>query len=278
MKTIKFIAMIFIATLVFVSCQNEDALEKEDVSAEKYPEIASKLKEMYFNTDDLVAVDLNLPDGTKQKAFEVEGDITFTEEQIMNMQMGGNIESKQYRTYNLVSTPWWGTRTITIIGYTGANASGLSNKERTALRWAVNNYNSLNLKIRFQLTFGTNYGPKDIVVYRANIGFTGGKAGFPANGNPYKWVRINGMNIYSTNVNEHVLTHEIGHAVGFRHTDWNTRASCGGTGEAAGTDGAVHIPGTPWGYDSTSLMLACFPSNSNGEFNANDRTALNFLY
>lgn len=277
MKTIKFIAMLFIATLVFVSCQNEDALETEEISAEKYPEIASKLRKMYFNTDDLVSFDFELPDGTKQEMFRVEGDIVLSRKQIMEMEMGGDITAKQYRTNNLVSTSG-GTRTITIIGYTG-NVYGLSNKEQTGLRWAVNNYNNLNLKIKFQLNFGTNFGSKDMVVYHNPYkSGNGGEAGFPSGGNPFKWVQIYGLSGYSTNVNEHVITHEIGHAVGFRHTDWNTRVSCGQSGEAAGSDGAVHIPGTPGGSDWNSIMMACFSSSEDGEFGYYDRVALNYLY
>ena len=65
--------MLFIATLVFVSCQNEDMLDAEAISTEKYPEIALKLQKMYFNTDDLKLINHTLPDGTKEKVFEVEG-------------------------------------------------------------------------------------------------------------------------------------------------------------------------------------------------------------
>jgi hypothetical protein len=87
-----------------------------------------------------------------------------------------------------------------------------------------------------------------------------------------------GMNNYSNNVNEHVVGHEIGHCLGLRHTDWFSRQSCGQSGESAGSTGAVHIPGTPTGYDANSLMLACFSSNEDGEFGFYDRVALEYLY
>ena len=277
MKKISMLTVVvLIATFALFSCQNEDVqLDEQAVTQEEYPEIAKKLRAMYFNTNDLQKVDFQLPDGSFQEMFLVEGDIMFTRKQIENMKMGGDITTKQYRTNNLVSSG-----TINIMGYTGGGGYGLSSKERTGLQWAVNNYNRLNLNINFNLTFGTNYGPQDMLVYHnPNQSGSGGSAGFPSNGNPNKFVQIYGLGGFSTNVNEHVITHEIGHSIGFRHTDWFSRQSCGqNTNEGTAGVGAVHIPGTPTGYDSTSIMLACFSGSTNGEFNGNDVTALRFMY
>ena len=151
---------------------------------------------------------------------------------------------------------------------------------RTSLQWAVDNYNALNINLTFNLTFGTNYNSSDIVVYRVANGQAGGVAGFPSGGRPYKWVQIfSGMDNYNNNVIEHVITHEIGHCVGMRHSDYFSRQSCGqNSNEGTAGVGANHIPGTPTGYDPTSLMNACFSANEDGEFNNFDRIALEYLY
>ncbi len=266
--------MLSMAMLLFSCQKDEDAFIDQESSEEKHAEIIKALEQNYFNPSDLEVVDFQLPDGSVQEMFKVEGDIMFTRDEIMNMNVGDGIQSKQYRTNNLVSIS-----TINIIGFTGGGGFGLSNKEQTALRWAVNNYNRLGLNIRFNLTFGTNYQPKEMVVYHnPNQSGSGGSAGFPSNGRPFKFVQIYGLNSFDTNVVEHVITHEIGHSVGLRHTDWFSRQSCGQSGESAGSVGAVHIPGTPTGFDPTSVMLACFSNNEDGEFNGNDVTALRFLY
>ena len=61
---------------------------------------------------------------------------------------------------------------------------------------------------------------------------TGGSAGFPSGGNPYGTINIGtGLQSYSNDVNEHVITHELGHTIGFRHSDYYNRSiSCGSGG------------------------------------------------
>ncbi len=152
---------------------------------------------------------------------------------------------------------------------------------------AIAKYNAENLRITFQRVSGS----ANITVVGFYEGPSGGfitlgSAGFPTGGgNPYSQIRMNTHpQAYGTNPDVNyiakVLTHEIGHCIGFRHTDYMNRAfSCGSGGNEGGTQnpGAIHIPGTPTGPDSGSWMLAC-ANGTTGNFNANDRIALNYLY
>jgi hypothetical protein len=181
---------------------------------------------------------------------------------------------EQYRTNNLV-----GTGVTKICVNPTSQFNGYSQLS-AGLDLAIANYNSLGLRITFAR--GPTTGCTANITAKTMNG-TGGSAGFPSGGLPYGTINIGtGLQSYSTDVNEHVITHELGHCIGFRHSDYYNRAiSCGGaaSNEGPSTVGAVLIPGTPsTAVVGGSIMNSCFRSTETGEWTSSDVTALNYLY
>lgn len=296
MKKLKFCALaLSVMAITFTACESEplseDGLEENIVintngtngrTLVTDADLLNTINSLDIDVGVVTKGDFYLPDGSIEERIYIGNDIVFTEKELKMLGDAHSVAERQYRTFNLVTGS---NQSINILGYTGGSQA-LSNKARTALTRAVANYNNIsNMTLQFNLTFGTNYQAADMVVYDNSVntpGGTGGVAGFPnSSGQPNKFVQIYGIEQFSTNVNEHVITHEIGHSIGFRHSDWFDRLSCPASSqgnEGTGSDGAVHISGTPTGRDLSSVMQACFSTSVSGNFNGNDVTALRAMY
>jgi hypothetical protein len=265
MKLYKFtLGAVLLAAFGLGSCQQEDGVvKKEDISEETL----SSIKGMGFGTSDVKKV----ADG-----YLVEGDILLTDEQLSQkhdsklLRVG---ETEQYRTTNLVT----GLPRIIKVSV----AKTLPTAYVTALNEAIARFNAQGLQLTFQrVTSGANIA---ITKAPSNANYLA-SAGFPTGGNPYNSVLINSTYLGTNPGTAYlatILAHEIGHCIGFRHTDYMDRAySCGGayTNEGASTVGAIQIPGTPSVQDPNSWMLACIGTGQSRPFNANDVVALDYLY
>lgn len=177
---------------------------------------------------------------------------------------------EQYRTTRLVKNL---PRVITIKVATTLPAIFIAGTDEMIRR-----YNALGLKITFQrITSGT----PSINITQDETLPSGvlGVSGYPnLTGNPYSSIRIKTGTFSATpklGFVATVLAHEVGHSIGFRHTDYMARV-CGGGNEGASTMGAVLIPGTPAIIDYKSWMLSC--AGSDVPFSTNDIISMNSLY
>ncbi len=228
-------------------------------------EIISNLIQAGFPADDIQIFDGQVYVGR---------DALVTLEASREMIQPSNLELEQYRTTNLVGT------SITTICVVPTSTFNSYSQLSAGLDGAIANYNGQNLQ--FRLVRGNNGACSATISAKTTSG-VGGSSGFPKGGKPYGTINIGtGLQNYSTGVNTHVVTHEIGHCIGFRHSDYYNRSiSCGGspTNEGSAGVGAILIPGTP----STaklggSVMNSCFRSTESGNWSSTDVTALQYLY
>jgi hypothetical protein len=267
--------MLACACLTFFSCSKSD---ETSASAELSQEIKDAIFRLGFTVDGAYAAD---------GGYIVEGDIFLSDEDLNRAAEHQRLligDEEQYHTFNTVNAG--GGRVIKVAIVTGTSGGTLPASYIAPLDIALARFNAENLTLTFQrVSSGA-----DITIVKGNGNYLA-SAGFPSGGNPYDEVKVNsnaiGSGTSSTfqNYLATILAHELGHCIGYRHTDWFNRAlSCGGApsneGQSTSGVGAVLIPGTPGqtGVDMGSWMLACIGSGQNRPFSSNDKTALSYLY
>lgn len=249
--------------MVMLSCQTDPSIEEAIPQSD-----LDKITMLGFGTKDVQRID---------EGYLVEGDIILRKSDLLgatDRKLLRIAEVEQYHTFNLVSGA---PRTIVISTSGRRFPQGLSD----GIDEAIARYNAENLGLTF--VRGGSNGGGDINIRVVNSRQYIASAGFPSGGEPYGEVKYaKAYANYSLGFVATVVAHEIGHCIGFRHTDYMDRSySCGSGGnegqETSGV-GAVHIPGTPTGPDAASWMLACLSSTTNRPFNSNDKQALDYLY
>jgi len=278
MKKIKFISVFALTLTLMISCKKREVADEiQETTFEPTGEQLDKLFALGVNTNDVVIKDITTLDGKTSK-YLVAKDILVPEtslDSLPDLRVLDN-DGKEYTEENLVSKK---ARNINILGYTGRNNT-LTSKMQTALRWAVNNYNSLSNSLHFNLSFGADYDTADIVVYLIDTTDIGGNSGFPdVSGQPYKWIQIySGTSILPTNISEYVISHQIGHAIGLRHQDWHDNHSCGYLDSFSSDLQSIKVSGKSIPLHSDSMMMTCPSLYENGELTDIDKALLNALY
>jgi hypothetical protein len=244
------------------------ASEPNDHAADNQ-EIIQNLQKAGFLAEDIMLVD---------DVVYVGDDAAVSLEASREMIAGDDSTEEQYRTTNLVS------RTLAVICVNG-NAFRNIAAFNTALNNAIANYNAQALTFSMRRTTTANAaGCNATITARVLNGVTGGSSGFPSGGRPFNTINIgSGLETgFAVATVTHVITHELGHTIGFRHSDFFNRSiSCGGaaTNEGNGGVGATLIAGTPSGATvGGSIMNSCFRQTETGRFTATDVTALQALY
>ena len=262
------LAVTGLAMVGLSSCKKEI---KDVVQEEISQETLSKIGSMGFYNKGVQKVD---------EGYLVEGDIVLTPEDlnsaptIYGMRVG---TTEQYRTNNLVKAT--GGRVITV-----ALSSKLPSTYVAPLDEMIRRYNAEKLLITFQRVSAN----ADITFVQGHGGYLA-SSGFPtSSGDPYGQVKVNSQYLGSGNGSNSfinylatIFAHEVGHCIGFRHTDYMDRSySCGGAYANEGTSsvGAVWISNTPKTAEPNSFMLACISSGENRPFDNYDKIALAALY
>lgn len=245
------------------SCAKPEPVIVSAVESGLSQEIKGKITALGFSADEAYAT---------EGGYIVEGDIFLSEEDLNTVSpiqslIIGDVE--HYRTTNLVT----GLPRVIRVRYTGSNTA-ISN----AINTAISRYNAQGLRVTFTRV---TTSPFHITVNNVSGVDYIASAGFPSGGNPYNTISFNtAYATWNANTLATVLAHEMGHCIGFRHTDYMNRAySCGtGGNEGSAGVGAIHIPGTPTGPSAASWMLACIGNGTNRPFTSSDVTALNYVY
>jgi hypothetical protein len=227
-------------------------------------EIISNLVEAGFPADDIGVVD-----GTVYVGRDAQVSLEASRE----MLQPGAGSAEQYRTSNVVST------SLTRICLNPTNSFNSYTRLSQGLDLAIANYNALGLC--FTMVRGPTTGCSATINMLTMPGIDG-TSELPSGGRPSASVTIGyGLNAYPVDMSEYMITHQLGHAFGLRHSDYYNRSISCGTGGNEGTAGvgAIHIPGTPTTATATgSIMNACPRAAETGEFTSSDITALTVLY
>jgi hypothetical protein len=314
MKNLKFyVAITFLSVVVFfISCSDHDMIsEKMDNTdhisintqsdfqqAAPLPEDVKKaVKVIGGHEHDFGYIEITAF-STEPIGFVVYNDVLLKKEEFL--QRAKQVGNKQYRTEFLVNVRKF--KTVDLFVYTGEpvfDIIGLKQSIVTQIQNAAQNWNAARSKLVFTVTVSSDISQFSTAIHEtilaavdfASLGIdASGIAEFPtSDGAPGTIAAIDSpLNTIADFIEpkalEHLFTHELGHTIGFRHSDWDTRRSCVDLGiEPFQTteENAQRIFGTysTFIFQDDSVMNACFADNTtSGNPNFADETSLRRLY
>jgi hypothetical protein len=261
---VKKLLSIAILALFFISCEQTQSVDQNNQVDEN-----QLIKEHLMNN------------GFSVRSIEFDGDLVilgkdaaFNRQDLLN-DIKNPVASKQYSTNYIVSQSRVSDLKIFI-------NSKVTSTWKTAVRSAIGDWNSINnTKLYMREVTSSTSADITFVMGRLTYGAIA-QATFPfSDGRAGNKITISKTNYGLTSSQmRFAMVHEMGHCLGFRHTNWFDRNSDGNAttndNEGVSTIGANHIPGTPSGLDPNSVMNAYVASWT--DFSNYDKIAVQYLY
>lgn len=227
-----------VSSLLFSCKKTEIAPQKADIDQDK--SVLGYIKKLGYRDSEIKDIG---------DEYLVDGDILFSKKSEPDFSIFGGPKTEQYGTANYVGYDVQPN----IFIYVDASMNGYLNE----INGAVAMWNSvINCRVKFGIT--SLSGIAHIRITNANLGSgVCGAAYFPMNGRPGALVRINVNQIAGNSFaqRQRTIAHELGHCIGFRHTNWQPGETQSGVlGDNGAYFDAMHILGTPTGGDPSSIM------------------------
>ncbi|WP_025144417.1 M57 family metalloprotease [Pedobacter jeongneungensis] len=301
-----FVLLIIVALASCKKNGSDDSLNTKQAVQSKLTEAEEiRIMKAGFSTNDVIKVG---------DSYLVEGDILLSVEElnhqiklIEGLKGKNGPSTEQYKTGFTLADKYIKNGQIKV----RVDGGDMQKFVTKATKIAIGRYNDLKLGTTFVLETSPS-GTADIVITMRDLSviksapgtiFGGWSLGFPsADGKPAGGFSLNNKYYNDTDFTAdelaNMIAHEIGHCVGFRHTDYSDRSSCGLGEEGESTTSSLRdekgdrildangnkildltttaslIPGTV-AKDSKSWMRAC-PANIRS-FTEKDKIALYYL-
>lgn len=205
MKT-RLFTLLLLSTFIF-SCekQNQPLNENQSKTENKSQSVYEFIKKLGYQDSEIK----NLDD-----EYLVDGDILFSKDIQPSLSIfGKGATTSQYGTNFYIGYNVQPNITVRIDASMNSYINEVSG--------AIAMWNNVpNCRVKFALTDLSN---QDILITNSNLGSgVCGAAYFPINGRPGGLIRINVNQIIGNSFTQRqrTIAHELGHTIGFRHTNW----------------------------------------------------------